>query len=69
MNTILISQFVFYKIIQIEDKSITVIKKEEWLHKNHIPEEERKNQNLKHQMIFDHQQRDIQVSLVEIFLS
>ncbi|KAG8663553.1 kinesin-like protein KIN-14I isoform X2 [Manihot esculenta] len=45
---------------KIEDKSITVIKKEEWLHKNHIPEEERKNQNLKHQMIFDHQQRDIQ---------
>ncbi|KAJ9171773.1 hypothetical protein P3X46_015091 [Hevea brasiliensis] len=43
-----------------EDRSIRMIKKEECLHKNHIPEEERKNQNLKKQVIFDHQQRDIE---------
>ncbi|KDP28206.1 hypothetical protein JCGZ_13977 [Jatropha curcas] len=44
---------------KIEDKNIRTIKKEECFHKNQVPEEERKNQNLKQLMLFDQQQRDI----------
>lgn len=48
-------------MIQPEDKNFKVTKNEECFHKNYIPDEELKSRSLKQQMIFDQQQRDIQV--------
>ena len=38
-----------------------VTRKEEFVHKNHVADEELKSHLLKQQMLFDQQQRDIQV--------
>ncbi|KAJ4850345.1 Kinesin-like protein KIN-14I, partial [Turnera subulata] len=43
-----------------EDKMVTLMKKEECSYRNHVANEELKNKTLKHQMIFDEQQRDIE---------
>ncbi|XP_015577232.1 kinesin-like protein KIN-14I isoform X2 [Ricinus communis] len=43
-----------------EETTIKTMKKEECFQKNHIPDEELKNKNLKQQMIFDQQQKDVQ---------
>ena len=51
----------------MEDKNINVIKKENFQH-NYISTEESKRQQLKQQMIFDQQQKDIQVnSNIDLF--
>lgn len=38
-----------------------VAKKEDYIHKNHVAAEELQSQHLKQKMLFDQQQRDIQV--------
>ena len=56
---------ILFLAIQMEDKNANMIKKES-LQKGYISDEESKRQLLKQQMIFDQQQRDIQVATVEI---
>ena len=45
----------------MDNKIPMVTKKERLLHKNFVDDEESKRQLLKKQMLFDQQQRDIQV--------
>ena len=45
----------------MDNKIPMVTKKEGFLHKNHVDDVESKRQLLKQQMLFDNQQRDIQV--------
>ncbi|KAF9688131.1 hypothetical protein SADUNF_Sadunf02G0165300 [Salix dunnii] len=48
------------EILQIEEKNVRVMKKEECFHKNLIDDEELKNKKQQQQIIFGQQQRDIQ---------
>ncbi|XP_027363433.1 kinesin-like protein KIN-14I [Abrus precatorius] len=48
------------KFVMADKKIPMVTKKEEFLHKNRVDDEESKKQLLKQQMLFDQQQRDIQ---------
>lgn len=45
----------------MENKIHMVAKKEDHIEKNHVAAEELQSQHLKQQMLFDQQQRDIQV--------
>ncbi|KAK2457129.1 P-loop nucleoside triphosphate hydrolase superfamily protein with CH (Calponiny) domain-containing protein [Trifolium repens] len=45
---------------KVDNKISTVTKKEEFIHKNHVADEESKRQLMKQQMLFDQRQKDIQ---------
>ncbi|MCI15917.1 kinesin-4-like, partial [Trifolium medium] len=44
----------------VDNKISIVTKKEEFIHKNHVADEESKKQLMKQQMLFDQRQKDIQ---------
>jgi kinesin family protein C2/C3 len=52
----------------VDNKISTVTKKEEFIHKNHVADEESKRQLMKQQMLFDQRQKDIQVGAAKILI-